>query len=214
MKILAIDTSTPQVTAGVVERHGAQLETLAQRAHLDARAHNEILVPLIQDCLVEAGITGADLDAVVVGCGPGPFTGLRVGMATAASFADALGIACEGICSLDALASAEGYSLVVTDARRREVYYAAYLDGRRIFGPAVGPADAVLATVAAEIADFEPVTVRGSARHAALIDASRAQEVLPTAAAMVSVAQRLPVVPLYLRRPDAAVPKAMRAPRD
>ena len=77
-----------------------------------------------------------DLDAVVVGCGPGPFTGLRVGMATAAAYGQALGIAVHGVCSLDAIGiDTAGEVLVVTDARRREVYWARYRDGVRVEGP-------------------------------------------------------------------------------
>ena len=165
MNILAVDTSTPQVTAGIV-RDG---ETVAEKLHLDARAHNEVLVPLIQQCLTDSGVAATELDAVVVGCGPGPFTGLRVGMATAASFADALGIPCYGICSLDSLAGGVGDELVVTDARRREVYFAAYRDGQRVFGPAVAkPADVMellKEELAAEAADFAPSQARGSLSH-------------------------------------------------
>ena len=85
----------------------------------------------------------ADLDAVVVGCGPGPFTGLRVGMATGAAYGHALGIPVYGVCSLDAIGiDTTGEVLVVTDARRREVYWARYRDGVRVDGPAVNaPAD-------------------------------------------------------------------------
>ncbi|KAA0881994.1 tRNA (adenosine(37)-N6)-threonylcarbamoyltransferase complex dimerization subunit type 1 TsaB [Corynebacterium amycolatum] len=216
MNILAVDTSTPQVTAGIV-RDG---ETVAEKLHLDARAHNEVLVPLIQQCLTDSGVAATELDAVVVGCGPGPFTGLRVGMATAASFADALGIPCYGICSLDALAGGVGDELVVTDARRREVYFAAYRDGQRVFGPAVAkPADVMellKEELAAEAADFAPSQARGSLSHIEQITGLEvaAEQVFPTPKAMVEATHfdsaPGPLVPLYLRRPDAVVPKAMR----
>lgn len=227
MNILAVDTSTPQVTAGIVQvsDDGRELTTLAQELHLDARAHNEVLVPLIQQALADSGLAAKDLDGVVVGCGPGPFTGLRVGMATAASYADALGIPCHGICSLDALASdispagQDSDELVVTDARRREVYFTAYRGGQRIFGPAVAkPAD-VIGLITAEIPDFAPKQARGSVKHIEQIDGLSLQdtevvEVLPTAESLVRVADLdatpSPLVPLYLRRPDAVVPKAMR----
>lgn len=216
MNILAVDTSTPQVTAGIV-RDG---ETVAEKLHLDARAHNEVLVPLIQQCLTDSGVAATELDAVVVGCGPGPFTGLRVGMATAASFADALGIPCYGICSLDALAGGVGDELVVTDARRREVYFAAYRDGQRVFGPAVAkPADVMellKEELAAEAADFAPSQARGSLSHIEQITGLEvaAEQVFPTPTDMVEAVDfdsaPGPLVPLYLRRPDAVVPKAMR----
>lgn len=216
MNILAVDTSTPQVTAGIV-RDG---ETVAEKLHLDARAHNEVLVPLIQQCLTDSGVAATELDAVVVGCGPGPFTGLRVGMATAASFADALGIPCYGICSLDVLAGGVGDELVVTDARRREVYFAAYRDGQRVFGPAVAkPADVMellKEELAAEAADFAPSHARGSLSHIEQIAGLEvpAEQVFPTPKTMVEAvgfdSAPGPLVPLYLRRPDAVVPKAMR----
>lgn len=219
MNILAVDTSTPQVTAGIV----CDGETVAEQLHLDARAHNEVLVPLIQQCLTDSGMAATELDAVVVGCGPGPFTGLRVGMATAASFADALGIPCYGICSLDALASGAGSArdeLVVTDARRREVYFAAYRDGQRVFGPAVAKPTDVMELlkeeVAAEVASFAPSHARGSLNHIEQIAGLEvaAEQVFPTPAAMVETVDfdsaPGPLVPLYLRRPDAVVPKAMR----
>ena len=77
----------------------------------------------------------------MVGCGPGPFTGLRVGMATAAAYGHALGVPVFGVCSLDAIGGqTAGEVLVVTDARRREVYWARYADGVRVDGPGVAAA--------------------------------------------------------------------------
>ncbi|WP_314038512.1 tRNA (adenosine(37)-N6)-threonylcarbamoyltransferase complex dimerization subunit type 1 TsaB [Dietzia sp. CH92] len=154
MLVLAVDTSTPFVTAGVCRlapgEAGPRVETLATRVTEDARAHAELLTPHILECLADAGLTADALDAVVVGTGPGPFTGLRVGMATAAAFADALGRPVHGVCSLDGLAAtaraagASGHLVVVTDARRREAYHAHYSPrGVRTSGPTVGPAAAV-----------------------------------------------------------------------
>lgn len=181
MFVLAVDTSTPQVTAGLVrvaELPGADLATgavapiieeIASAGHVDARAHNEVLTPLIRRCLDDAGLKGEAaraVGAVVVGCGPGPFTGLRVGMATAASFADAWEVPAHGACSLDALAHPGGDALpgdvmVVTDARRREVYAAAYRDGQRIWGPAVMSAAACAEAVLEDVPDFEPARLVG-----------------------------------------------------
>ncbi len=116
---------------------------LAERVTFDARAHAERLTPNVLAALADAGLGMADLGAVVVGCGPGPFTGLRVGMATAAAYGHALGVPVYGVCSLDAIGGqTTGETLVVTDARRREVYWARYRDGVRIDGPSVNaPAD-------------------------------------------------------------------------
>lgn len=154
MLVLALDTSTPAVTAGVCRLVGTDdgpvVTTLAVRVTSDARAHAELLTPHILDCLAEAGLTPSELDGVVVGVGPGPFTGLRVGMVTAAAFADAISRPVHGVCSLDGLAAraraagADGDLVVVTDARRREAYHARYApDGARISGPTVGPAAAI-----------------------------------------------------------------------
>jgi tRNA threonylcarbamoyl adenosine modification protein YeaZ len=199
--ILAMDTATPAVTAGIVKLDG--VEVLAERVTVDARGHAEQLTPNVLAALTDAGLTVDDLGAVVVGCGPGPFTGLRVGMATAAAYGHALGIPVHGVCSLDAIgiesAATAAEVLVVTDARRREVYWARYRDGVRVDGPAVdAPADVP--------ADADAVA--GSPEHAALFDLPRLAAVYPTAAGLVRsvadwTAEPAPLVPLYLRRPDA-----------
>jgi tRNA threonylcarbamoyl adenosine modification protein YeaZ len=197
--ILAIDTATPAVTAGVVRRDAANVEVLAERVTVDARAHAEQLTPNAVGALADAGLTVDDLDAVVVGCGPGPFTGLRVGMATAAAYGHALGIPVHGVCSLDAIGiETAGDVLVVTDARRREVYWARYRDGVRVDGPAVNaPAD--VPSVAEAVA--------GSPDHTVLFALPRRSPVYPTAAGLVRAvdwtAEPVPLIPLYLRRPDA-----------
>ncbi len=199
--VLALDTATPAVTAGVVRREGATCTVLAQQVTVDARAHAERLTPNVLAALADAAVTMADLDAVVVGCGPGPFTGLRAGMATAAAYGHALGIPVHGVCSLDAIGVlTTGDVLVVTDARRREVYWARYRDGVRTDGPAVNaPAD--VDPGAAE-------AVAGSPEHAALFGLPRREPVHPTPAGLVSAvsdwsAEPAPLVALYLRRPDA-----------
>lgn len=190
--VLAIDTATPAVTAGIVNLDG--VEVLAERVTVDARAHAEQLTPNVLGALADANRTVNDLSAVVIGCGPGPFTGLRVGMATAAAYGHALGIPVHGVCSLDAIGvGTAGDVLVVTDARRREVYWARYRDGVRVDGPSVNA----------------PADVPGAA------EALQRPPVYPTAAGLVRAvadwtAEPAPLIPLYLRRPDAkpqAVPR-------
>lgn len=198
--ILTIDTATPAVTAGVVRLDDdGTITTLAERVTVNPRAHAEQLTPNVLGALDDAEIAGGNLAAVVVGCGPGPFTGLRVGMASAAAFGHALGVPVHGVCSLDAIGThTTGEVLVVTDARRREVYWARYRDGVRVDGPAVNaPAD-VPADAAA---------VAGSPEHTVLFDLPRLEPTYPTPAGLVAAVADwpapAPLVPLYLRRPDA-----------
>lgn len=142
--VLAIDTSTPAVIVGVLHRRDdGAIETVGQRVAVDTHAHAELLTPNVLGVVDDAGLTLRDIDAVVVGCGPGPFTGLRVGIATAAAYGHALGVPVHGVCSLDGIGNQTcGEVLVVTDARRREVYWARYSDGVRGDGPGVAaPAD-------------------------------------------------------------------------
>ncbi|HEY3996849.1 MAG TPA: tRNA (adenosine(37)-N6)-threonylcarbamoyltransferase complex dimerization subunit type 1 TsaB [Mycobacterium sp.] len=197
--VLALDTATPAVTAGIVRLD--DLSVLAECVTVDARAHAERLTPNVISALDDSGLTMSDLDAVVVGCGPGPFTGLRAGMATAAAYGHALGIPVHGVCSLDAIGvRTSGDILVVTDARRREVYWARYRDGVRTHGPSVNAP-----------ADVDPGRARavaGSPEHASLFDLPRCEPVCPTPAGLVAAVsdwsdEPAPLVALYLRRPDA-----------
>jgi len=199
--VLALDTATPAVTAGVVRLDGTECAVLAERVAVDARAHAERLTPNVLAALADAGLAMADLDAVVVGCGPGPFTGLRAGMATAAAYGHALGIPVHGVCSLDAIGvQTTGEILVVTDARRREVYWARYRNGVRTGGPAVNAP-----------ADVDPGTAdaaAGSPEHAGYFGLPVCRPVYPTPAGLVRAVSDwsddpAPLVALYLRRPDA-----------
>ena len=208
MITLAIDTATPDLVVGLVE--GDENPTaLAGRAISDARGHNERLVPAVVELLDEAGLSFGDLGRVVVGRGPGPFTGLRVGMAAAAAIAQARGIPVYQALTHDAIAAGlgpdEGRVLVVTDARRREVYWALYEGGRRVAGPGVGkPAEL----------DVAADKVAGEERLAALLGGGLADlprlEAALTPEGLVAAAdlgaEPGPLEPAYLRRPDAAVP--------
>lgn len=199
--VLAIDTATPAVTAGLAHRDGT---VLAERVTVDARAHAERLTPNVVAVLADAGLCMADLAAVVVGCGPGPFTGLRVGMATAAAYGDALGIPVYGVCSLDAIGvQTAAEALVVTDARRREVYWARYRDGARVAGPVVGSAGDVDAGAAG--------TVAGSPNHIGQFGLPVSGIASPSTSGLVAAvehwdAEPRPLMPWYLRRPDAKPP--------
>ena len=185
--VLAIDTATPAVIAAVLRRDASgDIAVLAERITVDARAHAELITPSVLAAVSDAGVTMDSVDAVVVGCGPGPFTGLRVGMATAAALGHALGVPVHGVCSLDAIGGqTTGEVLVITDARRREVYWARYRDGTRTEGPGVAAQADVPAEGAQLVAFAQP-------SPAGLVAAVRDWEGEPH-----------PLIPLYLRRPDA-----------
>jgi tRNA threonylcarbamoyladenosine biosynthesis protein TsaB len=152
--VLALDTSAA-VAVALTDDAGV---LLAQRSDAQQRHHAELLTPMIADVLTEAGVDRRDLTAVVVGTGPAPFTGLRVGLVTARTLALALGIPVHGVPSLDALAArasrvlpAGADVLVATDARRREVYWALYrLVAAGQIDVLAGPEVAAAADVAAD----------------------------------------------------------------
>ncbi|WP_430780494.1 tRNA (adenosine(37)-N6)-threonylcarbamoyltransferase complex dimerization subunit type 1 TsaB [Actinoplanes sp. G11-F43] len=167
MLVLALDTATPASTAALVEVTADGLAGVVERRTVDPRAHGERLAPEIAAVLADAGFRPRDLAAIVAGVGPGPFTGLRVGLATAASMGQALAIPTYGVCSLDALgrAAGPGRVLIATDARRREVYFATYTDGVRVTGPEVAkPAD-VAALVAGAVGSALPAGLLVSAEE-------------------------------------------------
>ncbi|MGB7818070.1 MAG: tRNA (adenosine(37)-N6)-threonylcarbamoyltransferase complex dimerization subunit type 1 TsaB, partial [Ornithinibacter sp.] len=141
MLILAIDTSTSAIAVALSDPGGVTTSS----SRLDARGHTEHLAPLVTGVLAEAGLSPTSITDIVVGTGPGPFTGLRVGLVTALTMGHALGVPVHGVCSLDVLATQVQVPpgtevLVATDARRKEVYWAHYRVGeelRRLAGPAV-----------------------------------------------------------------------------
>ncbi|SDD77462.1 tRNA (adenosine(37)-N6)-threonylcarbamoyltransferase complex dimerization subunit type 1 TsaB [Auraticoccus monumenti] len=200
---LALDTST--VAAVGLARGG---ELLASQRFEDTRAHVEQLLPLVRSVLDGAGLSLADVERLVVGTGPGPFTGLRVGIATAEVLALTLGVPLTGVTSLDVLARQVARSgaapeefLVVSDARRREVYWSRHdATGLRLEGPEVGAPDSLPALpVAGPGTDVDPgLAARGTGLAGALDAGVMALEVdlLPDTG----------LEPRYLRRPDATVP--------
>jgi len=169
-KVLAIDTSTSRTSVAIIE----DAKVLYSGFRDGATAHGPSLPALVQEALAVS-----DVDEVVVGMGPGPFTGLRVGIAFAQSFALARQIPVRGVCSLDAIAAQikENDFIITVDARRKEVYWARYTNGVRISDPAVNfPAD-----------------VSGATIHA---------DLFPDMVSLSSLSGNI-TVPIYLRRPDA-----------
>jgi tRNA threonylcarbamoyl adenosine modification protein YeaZ len=201
--VLGIDTSTT-VNVGLAWDD----EVLATRSIGDSRAHVEQLMPLVQQCLTDGRRQLREIDQIVVGLGPGPFTGLRVGIVTAGVLAAALSLPLHGICSLDVLARqhvrdaapALGDFLVATDARRREVYWARYDPaGGRVGGPYVNPP-----------AELPRLPTVGPAVHLypdRLLGVPGPRSFDPGVLAMMG--PNLPTAgsePIYLRRADAAEP--------
>ena len=193
---LAIDTST-DVRVGLA----ADGAVLASSAVTDPRAHAEQLMPLIERTLADADRRLADVTQIVVGVGPGPFTGLRVGVVTAHTLGFVLGVPVRGVCSLDAGAAgheAAGEFVVVSDARRREVYWRRYgADGTPLGEPQVTAPDAVPALpVAGAVPDHAPaLTATGPARLDPGVLAARWETLAPAGDE-----------PYYLRQADATVP--------
>lgn len=169
-RVLAIDTSTSRSCVAVID--GSKVVYSGYRE--GATAHGPSLPALVQEALAFG-----DVDEVVVGMGPGPFTGLRVGIAFAHSFALARNIPVRGVCSLDAIAAniKEDDFIISVDARRKEVYWARYKNGIRVGQPAVNfPADVSGAPIYADL--------------------------FPDMKSLVELPGDI-TEPIYLRRPDA-----------
>jgi tRNA threonylcarbamoyl adenosine modification protein YeaZ len=172
---LAIDTSTSRTIVGVIDGDNVLFEKFHEGATDHGRALSELVAQALKVC--------APPQQVIVGMGPGPFTGLRVGISFAHTFGLARNIPVIGVCSLDAIDIKEDQYTVAIDARRKEIYWARYKDGIRIEGPAVS----------------KPAEVDGF-----IIDQ------YPDIKKLVSLATSQSVTePMYLRRPDA-VPTAER----
>lgn len=205
---MVVDTATAAVTAALA-RVGDDVTLLAERVTVDPRGAGELLAPQITAVLAEAGATAGDLAAVVAGVGPGPFTGLRAGLVTAAALGHALAIPVYGVCTLDAIGlGLTGRALVATDARRKEIYWATYADGQRIAGPDVAKPAAVA------LDGIERAAGDGAEKYADVlrlpVDGPRHPPALALAAlAADRVRAEAPgetLTPLYLRRPDAVQP--------
>jgi tRNA threonylcarbamoyl adenosine modification protein YeaZ len=204
--LLAFDTATAYVTVCAYDADRGVV--CAERDGVGPMRHGELLMPAVREVLAEAGATMADVDGVAVGVGPGPFTGLRVGVVTARMFGLALGVPVTGACTLDVLAAeavAAGVDepfVATTDARRKELFWAGYTAGGvRVEGPEVSrPADLPVGgrlLVGAGAQLYELGRTAGPA--------------WPSAAALARcVAERTcapyDAEPVYLRRPDAVTP--------
>ncbi|SDN62454.1 tRNA threonylcarbamoyl adenosine modification protein YeaZ [Klenkia soli] len=195
MLTLAIDTATPTLVVGVADDD----RVLAEAGVPSGTRHAELLTPTVTAVLAEAGIALRDVGRLVVGLGPGPYTGLRVGIVTAAALGDVVGVPVHGVCSLDAVGT--GARVVVTDARRKEVYWRAH-DGGPLGEPAVGRPEEL---------QLPDLPVVGDVRFADRLGREVTGAEVTTAGLLraVPIGEPAPLTPLYLRRPDA-VPNITR----
>jgi tRNA threonylcarbamoyl adenosine modification protein YeaZ len=221
--LLGLDTATPAVTVALHD--GSQ--PLAQLVTVDAHRHAELLAPAIAKVIADAGALPRDLTGIVAGVGPGPYTGLRVGLVTARVLGAALGIPVYGLCSLDVIAAdvvtsdvvssgdaaaswPGGDFLVATDARRRELYWARYDHaGRRTVGPEVSlPASIPVAGLpaAGEGPVLYPEALPDGLSPAYPAAATLCRIAVAALAAGDPDKKLLPPEPLYLRRPDVREP--------
>lgn len=212
MLVLALDTASAAVTVGVLRLPpvGAP-EVLAERITVASRAHGELLMPSVCSALASAEVSMGELDVVVCGSGPGPFTGLRVGMVTAAALGDALSIPVYPVCSLDAIAYRAGAGsplLVISDARRRQVYWARYDEsGVRVEGPQLDrPGDLPVASVTRIAGAADALGLPGVPRVVPPGHPDPAGLLAVVAPAVRVHAPPGPLTPLYLARPDAQEP--------
>ncbi len=224
--ILAIDTSSAMTSVALVDG----MDVLASAAHVDARRHAEVLAPMVQRVIDDAGVTPR---LIACGVGPGPYTGLRVGIATAQGLAAAWDIPVVGACSLDVLAAEAVHAgtvdafTVASDARRREVYWARYdADGVRIDGPYVGRPSAIAGPCVGEGAHIHDLTPNpcpelrfpSAVMLGRLVGRLLEDGAVPTEPALALSAhgsddggtaralagrRLLTATPLYVRRPDA-----------
>lgn len=172
---LAIDTSTSRTIVGIIEDGQVIFEDFHEGATDHGRALSELVAKALKTC---APVTG-----VVVGMGPGPFTGLRVGISFAHAFSLARAIPVVGICSLDAIAVEQSNYTVAVDARRKEIYWARYENGARVDGPHVSKPDQVDGFIFGVYPDMKKLVALAKTHNV--------------------------TEPMYLRRPDA-VPTAER----
>lgn len=198
--ILGIDTATSRTSVALVDGERIIIEKFAD----GAMSHGELIGTLVESALAAAFATPADIQLVAVGTGPGPFTGLRVGLAFARTFAWARGIPVVGVCSLDALAADVEVAefTAMTDARRKEIYWARYLNGARQGEPQVSKPAEVNAEYVVGEGGFlysENFPNHHEPRF------PRAAQVALLAARGIDSGQQLSIDARYLRHPDVSL---------
>jgi len=216
MIVVALDTASPATVAGVLLADGRVVEARDDPPAGSRGEHAARLLPLIEQARVQAGIEWSDVDRIAVGVGPGGFTGLRIGIATARALAQGHGLPLVGVGSLAALAAAgEGTVAAVLDARRGEVFAGVWRAGSELMAPAALAPEALAERLAALEAPVQAVG-DGAVRFRAELE--RAGIVVPADGSHVhrigaeplcrlgaagEPAERDGLLPDYLREPDA-----------
>jgi tRNA threonylcarbamoyladenosine biosynthesis protein TsaB len=226
LTLLGIDTSTPASTACVLRADGESFEVVPEPERLSAGpAHARELMPAVADAMERAGVDFGDLEAIAVGVGPGTFTGLRIGIATARALASAAGLRLRPVSSLAALAAGMGEGapgdalLPLIDARRGEVFGALYgPDGELLRPPFVAAPEDVVERVgdagfSVRAAGDGSIRFRRVLEAAGIgVDADESRSHVVRALHVCRLARTVPgeppeaVLPQYLRSPDAKTP--------
>ena len=195
--LLSIDTSSGTAVALLVDG-----KPVSESYQENTMAHAEQIGVSIKQCLASANLKASDVTAVAVGVGPAPFTGLRVGIAAAKMFAEGVGVPIIGVSSLDAIAfdlELEKNTLVLTDARRSEVYFALYNGKSRagvpklIQGPGVQKRQELEQTLQSEGIEYQVVEARLKPASLGLLALAQLSEGIRAAKPIAN----------YLRAPDA-----------
>jgi tRNA threonylcarbamoyladenosine biosynthesis protein TsaB len=224
MNVLGLDTATAATVAGILRADGQCFEARHDPEVGERPGHATRLLELVDRVLAAAGLRSGDVDRVAVGIGPGSFTGLRIGIATARGLAQGWDVELVGVSTLRALAAGvEAPSVAaVIDARRGETFAAAWHDGEEVLAPAALAPEALAGALAA--IDPKPLAVGdGALRFRAILESAGAgvppdgdplhrvsARQVCRLGAEARTAERDAVLPHYLRVPDAEA----RRPRD
>ena len=218
MTLLGMDTSTPAASAAVLRDDGEAFEVLPPPERLQRPpAHAGELMPAVAEAMERAEVDWGDLDAIAVGVGPGTFTGLRIGIATARALATAAGLPLRPVSSLAALAAGIDHlvRLPLIDARRGEVFAALYEGEREFWPPLVMRPEELIeqlgnASVIPMAAGDGSIRFRGMLEEAGIpVEPDDSAAHVVSALSVCRLGQGAPdeppeaVLPEYLREPDA-----------
>ena len=226
MIVLGFDTATPATAVAVVDDDGPGVERRHDPVAGERPGHGAQVLVLAREALEELGLTFADLDRIAVGLGPGGFTGLRIGVATARALAQSAAAQLVGVSTLEALAAGQTPDpgqgvLAVVDARRGEVFAAGWRDGEQVVAPvAIAPAKVgELITPGWLAVGDGALRFRDDLERAGcVVPADGSQHHLVSALVICRLARDLPpaphgdLVPDYLREPDAVRPRRATPP--